>query len=69
MTNKLTKENVAKELFNLRKHALKSEQENDRALTRMGLNKDSKKIIADKQYWNGYLDAITNLEKHIKKLR
>lgn len=65
----INKEQIYDGLTELRVDAVKSEKENDVAFTRIGLNKEAKKIVADKQYWNGYLDAISNVEKQIKKLR
>ena len=52
----------------LRQHAIKCEKENSRAFDRLGLDKKAKEIVADNQYWNGYLDGMSNIEKEIKKL-
>lgn len=48
----------------LRADAVRSEKANQEALSRIGV---SAAIIADKQYWTGYLDAINNIEKRLKQ--
>lgn len=50
-------------LKKLKIDAVKSEGENQRSLKRIGVSAD---IIADKQYWNGYLDSLGNIEEELK---
>ena len=44
--------------------AVKSEGENQKSLKRIGI---SAEIIADKQYWNGYLDCLNNMQNSLKE--
>lgn len=44
--------------------AVKSEKENQMSLKRIGI---SAEIIADKQYWNGYLDCLDNTEQALQE--
>lgn len=44
--------------------AVKSEGENQASLKRIGVSAD---VIADKQYWNGYLDCLGNIEEELKE--
>jgi hypothetical protein len=52
----------------LRFEALKAEEENKKTLLKEGIDNKTKELIADKQYWNGYLDALHNVKETIKKL-
>lgn len=56
-------------LIIMKKHAISSEQENMLEFEMKGLTKQAKNVIADKQYWNGYLDALCNIEANIKAKR
>jgi len=50
----------------LRFDALRSEKENKGLLEKDGTRFTRE---SDKSYWNGYLDALTNTETEIKKIK
>ena len=52
-------------LRELRLEAIKREKINASEMMQKGLTEQSQKIIADRQYWNGYLDALNTVEKEI----
>ena len=62
------KNEVNDKVTKLQQDAVFSEKVSQRELERIGINKKAKEIIADKQYWNGYLDALNNITKEIKKI-
>ena len=58
------KEEIRNIIYMIRKDALKSEEISNKEIEKLRVPKD---IIANKQYWNGYLDACNNFEKELKK--
>lgn len=54
---------MKEEIIELQREAIRNENENKKSLERMGIDKMAQEIIADKQYWNGYLDALNNVKK------
>ena len=65
---KLEKKEIYKIILSLKQDALKSEKEQKEDLKRY--IKSTKNIFNNiYHYWNGYLDALYNMEKSIKKTR
>jgi len=52
-------------LTSLQQDAVANEKLNQIELKKLGIKKD---IISDQQYWNGYLDALDNFKKEVKKV-
>ena len=61
------KKEMNKGITDLQKEACKNEKEIKRELGKSILNKERRKL--DTQYWNGYLDALSNTRKLVISIK
>ena len=57
---------IGQEIMNLRNDALQSEEEIRKELLKANVPSN---VATDKDYWNGYLDALDNVKKELQKVR
>lgn len=66
MNRKELFEMIEKKILALQQDAIQSEEANRRALGKANVASD---IANDKDYWSGYLDALNNVKKEIKRIK